>query len=190
MRPIYTGTGDDGTCDLPLAGRVSKADGRVAVLGEIDELNSHLGLLTALLPDNCEALAMELQTIQRELFTVGSRLAIPFGELSNDLMAGEQENKASFMLEKRVDALQHELSPEQKFVLPGGHVAAAQSHVARAVCRRCERSLVMLMESRILSKTDAGFVESLTYINRLSDYLFLLANLLNMRTATPETHWP
>lgn len=183
MTRIYTKTGDAGDTGLMGGGRVSKDHARVHAYGEIDETNAALGVARATAPaDFSDAL---LAAIQRDLFTVGGRLATPeperLREAQRDKVAIPPARIAA--LEAAIDAADVELPPLQAFVLPGGSPKAAALHLARAVCRRAERSVVRL------SHVEDVPPEILIYLNRLSDLLFTLARLANHRAATPDVTW-
>ena len=160
---ITTRTGDDGTTGLADNTRVRKDHPRVEAMGEVDELNSQIGLLLIeSLPDDIRALLVQ---IQHHLFDLGGELAMPG-------LSGITEEKLH-LLDKAIELHNASLPPLKEFVLPGGNRAAAQSHVSRAVCRRAERRTIGLVLS--------GAVSPLTvqYLNRLSDLLFVLARVLN-----------
>lgn len=172
---IYTKTGDEGKTSLVGGSRVLKCDIRVEAYGTVDELNSHLGLLAAEVPH--EEVRIRLTRIQRTLFDIQTLLAteqpVQFGlPQVTDAQAEE--------LERLIDAVQAELPPLRSFVLPGGSVAAAQCHVARTVCRRAERCMVALAQQSPLDPP------LLKYVNRLSDYLFVLSRWLLLRAGLPE----
>lgn len=173
---IYTKTGDAGTTSLADGSRVPKHHIRVEAYGTVDELNSHLGLLAAEVRD--DDLRAPLIRIQRTLFDIQTLLAVE-REVAFPLPHVTGEQVAD--LEALIDAIQAELPPLHSFVLPGGSVPAAQCHVARTVCRRAERRMAALARQAPLPP------ELLCYVNRLSDYLFVLARLLLLRAGLPET---
>lgn len=171
---VYTKSGDQGETSLVDGSRVSKADLRVASYGDVDELNSLLGLARVGLTDaQLDAL---LGRLQNELFVLGADLASPAGTLvprvSEELVAE---------LEHDIDALMEELEPLREFVLPGGNQLGATLHLARTVARRAERTVVALAAQEAI--TDAA----VRYLNRLSDLLFVLARVANKRGGTAET---
>ncbi len=170
---IVTRTGDDGSTGLADGRRVPKHDARIEALGEVDELNSHLGLLLAEpLPDELRAL---LVGIQNDLFDLGGELALP---------DHAQVDEAHVLrLDQAIAGLNAQLPPLREFVLPGGTRAAALAHVCRAVCRRAERSLTRLAQRDPLSPYLGQ------YLNRLSDLLFVLARQLNRQAGQPEPTW-
>ena len=182
---IYTKTGDKGETSLYGGNRVSKASARVESYGTIDELNSFIGLAKAEITD--EKVLNQLQKIQFDLFTVGSEAATPTDKmlLSNgksrlDLIISETEITE---LEQWMDGFDAELEPLKFFILPNGGKAAASLHVCRTVCRRAERAIVFLNE------TEEVRPELIKYLNRLSDYLFILARYVSKITGGKEEYW-
>ena len=182
---IYTKTGDKGETSLYGGTRVSKAAARVESYGTLDELNAFIGLAKAEISD--EKVLSQLQKIQFDLFTVGSEAATPTDKLilANgknrlDLMISEKE---ILELEHWMDDLDAELEPLQFFILPSGGKAAASVHVCRTVCRRAERAMVYLNE------TDEVRPELIKYLNRLSDYLFILARYISKISGEKEDYW-
>lgn|SRR5216683_924724 len=168
---IYTKTGDRGQTALGDGTRVPKDHPRVAAYGSVDELNAVLGILVAQSPGLPE---MELlQSIQNDLFDVGADLCVPLPP------AGEPDKKLRIQpsqterLEKAIDRLNAGLQPLKSFVLPGGSAGAAWCHLARTVCRRAEREVITLMQSEPTNP------QVVIYLNRLSDFLFVLARVLN-----------
>jgi cob(I)alamin adenosyltransferase len=178
---IYTRTGDDGTTGL-IGSRVRKDDPRVAAYGDVDELNAVLGVMVADAGPDSDT-AVLLKSIQRDLFAIGARLADPEGRMAavsgkltlTDARIGE--------LEAAIDASETELPPLTAFILPGGARPGAMLHLARTVCRRAERSVVALAAE---SAVDAIVI---TYLNRLSDLLFVLARRENRRAGRSEEIW-
>lgn len=176
---IYTKTGDEGETGLFGGARVSKADERVSAYGEVDELNSCIGILrTHVTDDDVDAL---LARIQSQLFDLGAELATVPGR--DD--AGQPRLDASDVLglETAIDHHEVGLSPLKTFVLPGGSPAAAHAHLARTVCRRAERTLVSLRANSPVRD------EAMHYVNRLSDLLFVLARALNNAVGVPDVPW-
>ena len=164
LSKITTRTGDDGTTGLAGNARVSKDHPRVETMGEVDELNSLLGLLlTETLPDEIRSL---LKTIQHHLFDLGGELAMPE-------FAGINAEKLG-LLDQAVADYNAGLPPLKDFILPGGTRASAQAHVCRTACRRAERRLVTLSKSEPVSPL------LVQYLNRLSDLLFVLARVLTL----------
>jgi len=170
---IYTRTGDGGETGLGDGSRIRKDSLRIAVLGEVDELNSAIGVLLAeSLPDK---LREALEGIQHDLFDLGGDISIP-GRAS---MSDAQVKR----LEALLDELNSALPPLKEFILPGGTRAAGFAHLARAVCRRAERSLVALARSE-----KVGDVACI-YLNRLSDLLFVLGRVLNREGGRGDVLW-
>jgi len=185
---IYTGSGDRGKTSLLSGERVSKADPRVEAYGDVDELNSILGGIIAALPLAEGELAGEIKEIQSVLLHIGARLAVtPGSTVSGELEEITEEHRKG--LERAIDRIDESLPTLKDFILPGGHISAAWAHVARAVCRRAERHVVALSTTQ----TGIGEPEQLrnviVYLNRLSDYLFVLARLCNKIHGLPDTLW-
>lgn len=178
---IYTRRGDQGETDLIGAGRVPKDHPRVDAYGAVDELNAALG--TAAAQTTHEDLRALVQGVQRELFSLGAYLATPEERHRAGAGIRPPAELEVTTLEARIDTFEGELSPLERFVLPGGTVAAAAFHVARTACRRAERCVVSLDR---LEKLDAMAVR---YLNRLSDLLFVLARLENRRAGVPDVEW-
>ena len=172
LTKIYTRTGDAGDTGKADGSRVSKADALIHAQGDIDELNSFIGLLASRL-DNIK-LTEALNRIQHDLFNIGAELSIAQPYINGDDVA---------FLEHTLDHYNADLPPLKEFILPGGGEAAAVCHVARAVCRRAERGLVSL------DKEQAVGAEMLAYINRLSDLLFVLARVITREAGEQETYW-
>jgi cob(I)alamin adenosyltransferase len=179
---IYTRTGDTGQTGLFGGGRVAKDHPRVAAYGDVDELNSVIGMVRATPPID---LADELlETIQRDLFAIGGHLATPDPEKVRKALA-KAELQASRIaeFEAAIDAADGELAPLRAFVLPGGSAKAAALHLARTACRRAERSVVTLAGADDVPEL------FLVYLNRLSDLLFTLARLANHRAGIGDVTW-
>lgn len=184
---VYTRTGDKGTTSLVGGIRIGKADIRLEAYGTVDELNSHLGLLAAHLsasdknlPDSDDRRTIE--QIQSILFNVGTHLATDLSQTPLYPSARLPED-AITRLENEIDRALAMLPEAQSFVLPGGTIAAAQAHICRTVCRRAERRVVALA-----AEAEVG-PEIQTYLNRLSDYLFVLAKKLNFMAGECEKIW-
>jgi cob(I)alamin adenosyltransferase len=175
---IYTKTGDAGETGLFDGTRVPKSDPRVATYGEVDELNACLGFVRAVCGD--PELNGMLERMQRDLFALGAALADPAHRIADRVTKAVIAPDDIGQLEDWIDALETELTPLRRFILPGGSQAGAALHVARTVCRRAERAMVAL-----------GGVEPalLVYVNRVSDLLFVMARAANHRTSTPELEW-
>lgn len=170
---IYTRTGDKGTTGLGNNKRVPKDHPRIEAIGAVDELNAWLGLLLAHHPS--EPLGQALTRIQHELFDLGGELSIPPAAIIDAAQVQA--------LEQVLDKLNEKLPPLKEFILPGGAVTAGLCHLARATCRRAERRLVGL------SKEETINTESLKYLNRLSDVLFVMARTLTREAGEPEILW-
>ena len=167
---VYTRTGDKGTTSLVGGVRISKTDPRLEAYGTTDELSSHLGLLAAMMARDENTLEEERQLLvrcQNNLFIIGSYLAIDQSQTPLYDFA-RLPNGETTLLEERIDQLMATLPEKQGFVLPGGTASAAQCHVCRTVCRRVERCIATLAETATVGP------EIMKYINRLSDYLFIL----------------
>ena len=177
---IYTKTGDAGETSLFDKTRVSKADPRVDAYGEVDELNATLGAARAAGLD--EDLAGALETIQKELFAVGARLADPSKRIAGRVTKAAVAESDVQRLEQLIDRLENELEPLRKFILPGGVLPGALLHMGRTICRRAERRVVGL-------GPDAVEPIVIVYLNRLSDLLFVMARAANRRAGVAETEW-
>ena len=178
---VYTRTGDSGTTSLVGGQRVPKNQIRIEAYGTIDELNSHIGIIAAY-PTHDHRLSRMLQFIQHRLFNIGAYLASdPQGATYTAPPGVDHDDVAR--LENMIDTLDAELPPINRFILPGGSVEAAQCHVARTVCRRAER--------RITDLADTTPIDSnvMRFINRLSDFLFILARFNNVNRRIPEIFW-
>jgi cob(I)alamin adenosyltransferase len=171
LSKIYTRTGDAGETGLGDGSRVSKCHALIEVIGEVDELNCHIGMLRAELHAQ-DSLDSILSRIQHTLFDLGGQLSVPGLQLISDQQVEELENE--------LDRHNADLPALANFILPGGNRAAAACHLARAVCRRAERRLVALPAER-----DAAG----RYLNRLSDLLFVLARVLVRRNGGNEVLW-
>jgi cob(I)alamin adenosyltransferase len=177
---IYTKTGDKGDTRLFDGTKVRKHDDRVEAYGDVDELNSHIGAAVSFLKD--AALVTMLAEVQKDLFSVGAQLADP---------GAKDQNRGKFQiprerveaLEKAIDMFETELPPLRQFILAGGGNAGAILHVARTVCRRAERRVVSLSE-----KVDVNPIV-VEYLNRLSDFLFVIARVVNHREGKQEIVW-
>ena len=184
---IYTGTGDRGKTSLFSGERISKADARIDAYGDLDELNSLLGALAAHLSAQ-EMLVAELQQIQSDLFHAGAWLATRPNAPSIDSLQEISPQQIEF-LENAIDRLEKGLPVLKAFILPGGHITAAWTHVARTVCRRCERKVVWFINKSMKGKTAKPYQQLLIYLNRLSDYLFVLARKCNHIHGVSDKPW-
>lgn len=173
LTKITTRTGDDGTTGLGDGTRAKKNAPRIAAMGDIDELNSMLGLLlTEPLPDFATA---TLTRIQDELFDLGGEICIPGHTAMTDAHV--------VFLDGEIHSLNASLLPLKEFILPGGSRAASYCHLARTVARRAERALVCLAQTESVSPL------ALQYLNRLSDFLFILARTLNRHASVADVCW-
>lgn len=177
---VYTKTGDKGTTSLVGGVRISKSDDRLEAYGTVDELNSFLGLLDTQVTD--EPIKEVITRIQSNLFNVGTHLATDQSQTPLYESAKLKEGEIEF-LEQQIDQIMKELPERQGFVLPGGCHSAALAHVCRTICRRAERRAITLSEQAAISS------EIIQYLNRLSDYLFVLAKKLNFIEGTAEKNW-
>jgi len=179
---IYTKTGDGGETSLFGGGRVTKHDIRVRAYGDVDELNSSLGMAMAAAPDDFEREL--LAEIQRDLFAIGGQLATREPDRVQRALAKAQIDEQRIVrLEQSIDRAEAVLPPLAAFVLPGGTPKAAALHFARTVCRRAERSVVALHADEPVPPV------ILVYLNRLSDLLFMLARLANQRAGVSDRTW-
>jgi cob(I)alamin adenosyltransferase len=179
---IYTRTGDKGETALFGGGRVAKDHPRVAAYGDVDELNSLLGVIRATEP--LGFFDPVLQTIQQDLFAIGGHLATPDPErVARALEKATLPPARIAEFEQIMDNAEHELTPLRAFVLPAGTPKAAALHLARTVCRRAERSVVHLAQQNAVPEL------FLIYLNRLSDLLFTLARLANQRAGMSDVTW-
>jgi len=179
---IYTKTGDKGDTGLFGGGRVQKDDPRVEAYGDVDELNAVLGMARAIEP--LPRVDEVLVPIQRDLFSMGALLATPdLDKMHSHLAKASIDDRRIKALEHAIDQCDEELEPLKAFIIPGGSQKGAVLHVARTVCRRAERRVVHLQrEVEIPSLV-------VIYLNRLSDLLFTLARVANVRTGAGEVTW-
>ncbi|MDH5805273.1 MAG: cob(I)yrinic acid a,c-diamide adenosyltransferase [Gemmatimonadota bacterium] len=179
---IYTRTGDSGDTGLFGGGRVPKDDRRVTAYGDVDELNAVLGVAIGLDPVDFNRDLLE--SIQRDLFSVGGRLATPKPEkVSEAIEKAALPDERIGELETAIDDVSARLEPLQAFILPGGTQKASALHLARTVCRRAERSVVALNHREEVPP----FI--IRYLNRLSDLLFVLARLANSEAGIADREW-
>ncbi len=181
LSKIYTRTGDTGQTGLGDGNRIQKDHARIVAIGTVDEFNSALGLLIEELRQE-EALELNitinfLRTCQHRVFDLGGELSIPgYKIISTEHVTA---------IEVELDALNEFLSPLENFILPGGSKTIAQCHMARSICRRAERAMVTLNEE----EKDTINCAALEYINRLSDYLFVVARYTALKTGIEEVLW-
>ncbi|OGT30487.1 MAG: ATP:cob(I)alamin adenosyltransferase [Gammaproteobacteria bacterium RBG_16_51_14] len=173
LTKIVTRTGDDGTTGLGDGTRIDKSSARIAAIGDIDELNSLLGVLVA--AGVADDIAGYLLNIQHRLFDIGGEIAIP----GTSKISPEYVER----LEDLIDTYNRDLPPLQEFILPGGSMPGAICHSARSVCRRAERSLIKVARTEYINP------DTFIYINRLSDLLFVFARILNRKNGDKEVYW-
>jgi cob(I)alamin adenosyltransferase len=176
---IYTKTGDKGETSFLNGKRISKSHFRLEVYGTIDELNSYIGLLRSL--EQISNYKTDLLNIQEKLFTIGSHLAIQ--EDPEKFNLPKLHISDVTFLEVEIDSMEKELSPMQNFILPGGDSSVSHIHVARCICRRAERLAATLNENEPIAST------ILIYLNRLSDYLFVLGRKISHDIGLDEIPW-
>ena len=177
---VYTKTGDKGETSLIGGTRVAKNDIRIEAYGTVDELNSHIGLLRSYIRE--EELLNVIIDIQNQLFNIGYFLALDIsvsGKKSNIKL----DEVSIDTLEKQIDKMEQALPPLSGFVLPGGHQAVSFCHIARTVCRRAERRVIEMREKY---EIDSRIIR---YLNRLSDFLFVLSRHLTLYFNIDEIHW-
>lgn len=177
LNKIYTRTGDDGTTGLVDGSRVAKASSRIEAIGKVDEANSAIGLAAASLKSGAHADA--LFRIQNDMFDLGADLATPAPDADfapSEMVLRVTQEQVDW-IEQAIDRLNESLEPLSSFVLPGGSEAAARTHVARASVRAGERAVTALAAEEPINPA------AVAYINRLSDYLFVLARVLNANGA-------
>lgn len=179
---IYTKTGDAGDTGLFGGGRVPKDDPRVEAYGEVDELNAAIGVARAVEP--LPRIDEVLVPMQRDLFSIGALLATPdLGRMHNHLSKANIDERRIRDLERAIDDCESELEPLKAFIIPGGSRKGAALHVARTACRRAERRVVHLQHEVEIPAL------VVIYLNRLSDLLFVLARVANVRTGAGEVTW-
>ncbi len=176
---IYTKTGDKGTTSLLGGTRVSKAHLRIETYGTVDELNSYIGLLR---DQEVNSIRMDfLIEIQEQLFTIGSHLAMEAG--GTKFPIPKVDVNLTTRLEEAMDEMDGKLPAMKNFVLPGGHPSISFGHIARCVCRRAERLVISLQEQEPIEEAIVQF------LNRLSDYLFVLCRMMGQELGVEETPW-
>ncbi|WP_430444268.1 cob(I)yrinic acid a,c-diamide adenosyltransferase [Sphingorhabdus contaminans] len=175
LNKIYTRTGDDGTTGLVDGSRISKSDARLHAIGEVDEANCAIGVAVECLESDPKATALvrDLRRIQNDLFDLGADIATPGSSFEPSPMELRIIPAQVQWLEDAIDRANEELPALTSFILPGGSIPAAHMHMARAISRRAERALVAASQSVAINPN------ALEYINRLSDYLFVLCRVIN-----------
>lgn len=176
LSKLYTRTGDTGTTGLADGSRARKDSPRIEAMGTVDELNSSIGVLLAGMSSAAlEPLHTALAPVQHRLFDIGGELAIPGVNIIEACDVTE--------LEQLIDRFNAELPPLKEFILPGGSMAIAQAHLARSICRRAERRYLTMAAAETINS------QALTYLNRLSDLLFVVARSIARLDDTPEVLW-
>jgi cob(I)alamin adenosyltransferase len=178
---VYTKTGDKGTTSLIGGTKVLKSHERIEAYGTIDELNAYIGLCRDLI--EIDSIKQTLKEVQDRLFTIGSSLACD-PQKDSKMKIPDLKESDVFFLENEMDKLDEELPPLQYFILPGGHATVSNVHVARCVCRRSERLIVKLL---LPDEEHENLI--IKYINRLSDYLFVLSRYVGLRLNVEEHQW-
>lgn len=175
LNKIYTRTGDDGTTGLVDGSRISKSDARLHAIGEVDEANCAIGVAVECLESDPRATALvrDLRRIQNDLFDLGADIATPGSSFEPSPMELRIIPAQVKWLEDAIDRANEDLPALTSFILPGGSIPAAHMHMARAISRRAERALVAASQSVAINPN------ALEYINRLSDYLFVLCRVIN-----------
>jgi len=184
---IYTKKGDKGKTGLVGAHLISKADDRVDCYGEVDELNSFTGLLIAEMEYKAELneQVFLLKKIQHSLFDIGANLSsLPPERIIYKVPSVNQAEVLE--MEEAMDKMDKELAPLKKFIMPGGHKTSALAHVCRTVCRRAERRVVLMSDKE---SSDLVLLDVIQYLNRLSDYFFMLARYANFAFKTVDVTW-
>jgi cob(I)alamin adenosyltransferase len=177
---IYTKQGDGGFTRLADGKGLPKSDFRLEAIGDLDELNSHVGLLICKIDSE---LASKLQLIQSSLFVLGAHVASDSKEALGNMELISLQDIVS--LEDNIDAIDASLTPMRFFILPGGHETIATAQIVRTVCRRAERSLIRWVQAT--ERTD--YEIAMAYLNRLSDYLFMICRYLHHSLGIPEIPW-
>ena len=185
---IYTGSGDRGKTSLFSGERVPKDHERIEAYGDLDELNSLIGALSASLPQPLGDIRSELENIQSDLFHIGAWLATSPGAPAADLLPPLDSARAS-ALERSIDRYDEKLPRLKGFILPGGDMSSAWSHVARTVCRRTERRVVRLAAGVTDPIAAEQLKRAIVYLNRLSDYFFVLARHINRTQEIEDILW-
>jgi cob(I)alamin adenosyltransferase len=180
---IYTKTGDLGQTSLFQGKRVFKNDLRCEVYGSVDELNSQLGIVVGQIKKFKDS-QKALLKIQNELFDLGAELATPSDATKDGTSPNQSIGDSEIQrLEKEIDQMEKKLKPLRNFILPGGSAGSAGLHLARTVCRRSERSLITLHQKEPVR------AQVLIYLNRLSDYLFVMARFINSKSKVKDVLW-
>lgn len=186
---IYTGTGDRGKTSLFSGQRVSKSNPRIEAYGDLDELNSVIGAAAAAMERGDQALKDEIMMIQAQLLDAGAWLATIPGAASTQFLKAFTHEPAN-LLESAIDRMNEHLPELNQFLLPGGHLSASLAHMARTVCRRTERRVIALVELEEGSIDPTETMKRIiVFLNRLSDYLFVLARYCNQLHGHGDVPW-
>jgi len=177
---IYTKNGDQGFTTLADGKGLPKSESRIQTLGEIDELNSYLGLIITKIPKNK---ADKLQEIQSTLFSLGAHISTDSPEILGNMKLLSLHDIV--LIEEMIDEIESLIPPLKNFILPGGHETIAHVQIARAVCRRAERTLIHW----VLTEKKENYQTAIAFLNRLSDYLFMLSRYLHLELNVPEIPW-
>lgn len=177
---IYTKNGDQGYTTLADGQGLSKAESRIQAIGEIDELNCYLGLIITKIP---AVKGQNLQEIQSTLFSLGAHISTDTPEVLGNMKLLSLHDIV--LIEDMIDELESKLKPLRNFILPGGHETIAQVQIARTVCRRAERTLIHW----VLTENKENYQIAIAFLNRLSDYLFMLSRYLHLELNIPEIPW-
>jgi cob(I)alamin adenosyltransferase len=183
---IYTKTGDAGETSLFTGKRIPKNDPFIEALGTVDECNCTLGVAVSFLPagQHLDKVREQLSLIQHTLFDLGAALATPRTQAGETKLEKTRfSHEGIEQLERWIDTMENELPRLKTFILPSGHSCAAMLHLARSICRRAERAVVPIHQQGDISN------DVFVYLNRLSDYLFVLARYVNLLTYSPEFLW-
>ncbi|MFA6979816.1 MAG: cob(I)yrinic acid a,c-diamide adenosyltransferase [Ignavibacteriaceae bacterium] len=178
---IYTKTGDKGETGLFGGKRVQKSSVRINAYGTVDELNAAIGVALCYVEN--DGVKSVLQKLQHQLFIVGADLATPLEIESKNISIPRVSTQEITVAESAIDSFEEELEPLQYFILPGGSKAAAQLHVARTICRRAEREVVLLAQQEEINQNIVIFT------NRISDLLFVLSRIENKTSGIPDQKW-
>jgi cob(I)alamin adenosyltransferase len=182
---VYTGSGDGGKTSLLSGERVLKSHLRIEACGDIDEFNSLIGVLAVILPKHSPETIEEIRQIQSILLLIGAWFSTTSGAPIRSNIKQVTEKQIRF-LENAIDRMENQLPVLRNFILPGGHLSAALAHVARSVCRRVERNAVRLEVNIEIPQKSNNII---IFLNRLSDYLFIMARYCNQATGVSDSVW-
>ena len=177
-RKVYTGKGDIGDCSLLSGERVPKDSDSVEAGGDIDELNSALGVLVCLLPQKALWLSKEIEQVQESLLRIGALISVNPDSSLTDKLTSVSKEEIRF-LERSMDTMNEQLPELKEFLIPGGHISAAQANVSRSICRRAERHMIRYFKNEKFKELPGAMKNIPAYMNRLSDYLFIVGRYCN-----------